>query len=206
MSVKKRSWIGVDLDGTLAEYHGWQGIDHIGKPIPAMVDLVKKMLDAGDDVRIFTARICPEQPEADIDTALRSITHWCFANIGRQLPITCVKDFGMLKLFDDRCVSVIMNTGEIVPLDAVQEVRNLRRELREQAADYENRLVEHRAWLKKATEEAGELRAGLFAANVRIEELRAVLLEVLPLIDGTRQSAMDFPIVAAKVRKAVEGN
>ena len=25
-------WIGVDLGGTLAEYHGWIGIHHIGNP------------------------------------------------------------------------------------------------------------------------------------------------------------------------------
>lgn len=28
-----RGWIGVDLDGTLAEYHGWKGVDHIGPPV-----------------------------------------------------------------------------------------------------------------------------------------------------------------------------
>src|SRR5262245_48902352 len=27
-------WIGVDLDGTLAEYHGWKGIEHIDRPVP----------------------------------------------------------------------------------------------------------------------------------------------------------------------------
>ena len=27
-------WIGVDLDGTLARYDGWRGIDHIGEPMP----------------------------------------------------------------------------------------------------------------------------------------------------------------------------
>lgn len=26
-------WIGVDLDGTLAEYNNWISIEHIGKPI-----------------------------------------------------------------------------------------------------------------------------------------------------------------------------
>ena len=34
-------WIGVDLDGTLAEYHGWKGSEHIGPPIPLMVERVK---------------------------------------------------------------------------------------------------------------------------------------------------------------------
>ena len=32
--------IAVDLDGTLARYDGWKGIDHIGDPIPLMVSRV----------------------------------------------------------------------------------------------------------------------------------------------------------------------
>ena len=34
-------WIGVDLDGTLAIYTGWKGCDHVGEPIPPMVERVK---------------------------------------------------------------------------------------------------------------------------------------------------------------------
>lgn len=34
----ERPWIGVDLDGTLAEYHGWQGPDNIGSPVQPMVE------------------------------------------------------------------------------------------------------------------------------------------------------------------------
>ena len=37
-----KGWIGVDLDGTLAEYHGWQGIEHIGEPIPKMMARVRR--------------------------------------------------------------------------------------------------------------------------------------------------------------------
>ena len=37
-------WIGVDLDGTLAEYLGWQGMGHIGEPIAPMVERVKAWL------------------------------------------------------------------------------------------------------------------------------------------------------------------
>ena len=37
-------WIGVDLDGTLAHYEGWQGETHIGAPISAMVERVKRWL------------------------------------------------------------------------------------------------------------------------------------------------------------------
>jgi len=34
-------WIGVDLDGTLAEYNNWIDIEHIGKPIALMIERVK---------------------------------------------------------------------------------------------------------------------------------------------------------------------
>ena len=29
-AMASRGWIGVDLDGTLADYHGWRGAEHIG--------------------------------------------------------------------------------------------------------------------------------------------------------------------------------
>ena len=48
-----RGWIGVDLDGTLAEYHGWKGSEHIGSPLPAMLARVKTWLEQGIEVRVF---------------------------------------------------------------------------------------------------------------------------------------------------------
>lgn len=48
-------WISVDLDGTLAEYHIWYGADHIGNPIPAMMERVRRWLEEGVTVKIFTA-------------------------------------------------------------------------------------------------------------------------------------------------------
>ena len=35
---KSKAWIGTDLDGTLAKYDGWKGWQHIGDPIPKMVE------------------------------------------------------------------------------------------------------------------------------------------------------------------------
>ena len=52
-------WIGVDLDGTLAEYHGWHDDGRIGKPILPMVARVKKWLAEGKEVRIVTERVWP---------------------------------------------------------------------------------------------------------------------------------------------------
>lgn len=104
-------WIGVDLDGTLAVYDGWKGVDHIGEPVAKMVDRVKAWLSAGRDVRIFTARVCPNQDGRKLELARYWIENWCLNHLGRKLPVTHEKDFGMVELWDDRCVQVIENTG-----------------------------------------------------------------------------------------------
>lgn len=97
-------WIGVDLDGTLAEYGGWKGPDHIGEPVPAMAFRVRKWLADDRDVRIFTARA------AHVDF-LPVIEAWCERHFGKVLPITATKDFAMIELWDDRAIQVEANTG-----------------------------------------------------------------------------------------------
>jgi len=117
-------WIGVDLDGTLAEYDGWKGETHIGAPIPVMVERVKGWLAEGKTVKIFTARVCvtgrfseESQRFADqefADDQVKFIQDWCEEHIGQRLEVTCIKDFMMIELWDDRCVQVRINTGERV--------------------------------------------------------------------------------------------
>lgn len=111
-------WIGVDLDGTLAEYGTWQGPGHIGKPVPAMVERVKQWIAEGRDVRIFTARVAGAgrdlAGEYDPDEDYQPIFDWCKKHIGKELPVTCKKDFGMIDLWDDRCVQIVPNTGRRV--------------------------------------------------------------------------------------------
>ncbi len=108
-------WYGVDLDGTLAEYDGWVGEEHIGAPIPKMVDRVKRWLHEGREVRIMTARVAP-QPDASTWGGLARvgevIERWCEEHIGQVLPITHAKDYGMIELWDDRAIQIIANTGE----------------------------------------------------------------------------------------------
>ncbi len=112
-------WIGVDLDGTLAQYAGWVDELHIGEPVPAMVDRVKGWLAEGREVRIFTARVAHagvvlfnnDGSERDPRAVTLAIEAWCKQHIGQGLPITCTKDFGMIELWDDRCVQIEPNTG-----------------------------------------------------------------------------------------------
>lgn len=115
-------WIGVDLDGTLAEYYGWVSETHIGPPIPVMVERVRQWVADGWEVRIFTARVDGGQVAladgnprghlfADVERIKDAIRAWCREHLGFELPITNIKDFGMLELWDDRCVQVEPNTG-----------------------------------------------------------------------------------------------
>lgn len=112
---KPKGWIGIDLDGTLAEYHGWKGGDHIGKPVPGAMDFVRWLLEQGWEVRIFTARAGPQTGGAqDIVHGIQAVRAWCMKHLGQELRVTAEKDFGMVWLYDDRCTQVIPNLGKPV--------------------------------------------------------------------------------------------
>lgn len=106
-------WVGVDLDGTLAEYGGWKGEGHIGAPVPAMLDRVKRWLEQGVEVRIFTARVSGRD-EQEIAYSKASIEKWCMEHLGKALPVTCAKDYACVAIFDDRAVAIEKNTGRIL--------------------------------------------------------------------------------------------
>ena len=90
-----RGWIGVDLDGTLAEYHGWNG--SIGKPIAPMVDRVKRWLAEGVEVRIMTARVSnrggySEESRRSADRAFVGSTP-LFKELKQNYPLTFAEGY-----------------------------------------------------------------------------------------------------------------
>lgn len=102
-------WIGVDLDRTLA--YGTDTFDPmvIGEPIPLMVRHVKAWIAQGKKVKIFTARA-----HNATEDVIRVIQDWCLEHIGSVLEVTCVKDPGMIALFDDKGYRVVEDTGQII--------------------------------------------------------------------------------------------
>lgn len=101
-------WIGVDFDGTLCEYHGWKANgERLGKPIPLMVNRVKKWIKEGKCVKIMTAR-------AEDKKEVAKIEKWCYTYIGVKLEVTNKKDYSMIELWDDRAIRVEFNTGKII--------------------------------------------------------------------------------------------
>jgi len=118
-----KGWIGVDLDGTLAEWHGWHDDGGIGAPIAPMVERVKKWLAQGQEVRIMTARVGASGKWSHKAGAYddhrfaqyqrECIEAWCLLHIGQVIPVTATKDMDMLCLYDDRAVAVEKNTGRV---------------------------------------------------------------------------------------------
>lgn len=119
MPTLNNGWVGIDLDGTLAEYTDWQGIGHIGLPVPRMVEHVKYLREHGVEVRIFTARV-QEGP-----VAVKIIEDWSLEHLGEVLPVTDRKDFSMVYALDDRIITVEANTGRMIAvpptLDAIRK-------------------------------------------------------------------------------------
>lgn len=110
----EKGWIGVDLDGTLAYYDGWVDMTHIGAPIPLMVKRIKDWLKAGQEVKIFTARVSQKYYDENV-MVRQAIKIWLVDEAGLPpLEITNVKDFQMIELWDDRAVQVIPNTGKAI--------------------------------------------------------------------------------------------
>jgi hypothetical protein len=116
----------VDLDATLAEYHGMENTFNIGVPVPEMVTRVKEWIADGFIVKIFTARvdggeaarrrglpkdICDKYN--DVNAIKKMIQEWCMYYIGFPLEVTNCKDFDVVEIWDDRAVSVIANTGKV---------------------------------------------------------------------------------------------
>ncbi len=109
----RNGWIGVDLDGTLVKYDGQAfSSTHVGEPVPLMLERVKGWLADGIDVKIFTARVA--STSANREDARAAIQAWCREHIGEELDVTAEKDYGMIQLWDDRCVQVEENTGRPV--------------------------------------------------------------------------------------------
>lgn len=112
--MAQEGWIGVDLDGTLAQYIGWKGPTHIGDPVPAMLERVKAWLADGQEVKIFTARVaCFEPYRSDV---IKAIHEWLDTHGLPRLDVTNRKDMLMLELWDDRAVQVEKNTGRVAVL------------------------------------------------------------------------------------------
>lgn len=118
-------WIGIDFDGTLAYYDKFISLQHYGEPIPEMVEFVKRLLAAGANVRLFTARVCELSNQFNaaqgnpypIEAIRDDLRQWTLLHIGVALEATNQKDFLCCGIVDDRAIPVIRNKGHFPLID-----------------------------------------------------------------------------------------
>lgn len=109
------TWIGFDLDNTLAKYEKkYMRQGKIGEPIKPMIEKLKQILEKGIKVKIFTAR-------AHSPKNIPPIKKWLKDNHLPDLEVTNIKDPGMWVLFDDRVIQVEPGTGKIIGSDKMLE-------------------------------------------------------------------------------------
>lgn len=109
-------WFGFDLDGTLAvDTPNRLNDTIIGKPIIPIVNIAKKLIAEGKEVRLFTARAYKgNRTNAEHEEVLYALKKWCVEYIGKEIPITCCKDHDIVHIYDDKAIAVRYNTGEII--------------------------------------------------------------------------------------------
>jgi hypothetical protein len=137
-------WIGVDLDGTLAQYTESAPWNVLGQPVPAMLARVKAWLAEDKDVRVLTARVFPYIPgisSTEVFSKNRRCFHtgemfspaemvlviqkYTFLHLGKILPVTCAKDSHMIEQWDDRTVQVVPNTGQTLAEHLAEQNRKV---------------------------------------------------------------------------------
>ena len=94
-------WIGFDWDNTLRKKDG--------KPIKAMVEEAKRLLNLGYDVRLFTACAYDATP-----LQYENMRDWCKKYLGKHIPIQAHKDHNLFCFFDDKAISIEKDTGRIL--------------------------------------------------------------------------------------------
>lgn len=133
----KGPWIGFDLDGTLAEHGKYQGHTHIGPMIPKMKEILLEWIRQGFRVKIMTARMSHAESR---DEARTVIQDWLEANGLPRLEVTCKKDYKMIRLYDDRAVQVIPNTGVTLE-EVVKDLMTENAALKDQLSEADFRLA-----------------------------------------------------------------
>lgn len=111
--MSKNINIALDLDKTLFTYESKWKAQRIGEPIPEMVENVKKWLNKGYSVTLFTARVARDdwyeilKQEKMILEALEK------AGLP-VLPITAIKFPQFTHFIDDKAFHSVPNIGQIV--------------------------------------------------------------------------------------------
>ena len=128
--MSKTHTVALDVDGTIAKYDTWKGIDDIGDPIPGAVEFTKKLSEIAK-VLIYTTRtkVMPDRKDLSPEDLVKIIKTWLDKNgfyydkiySGQGKPITSA-------IIDDRsveCAPQKMQNPEAAYILALEKVKKL---------------------------------------------------------------------------------
>lgn len=120
-------WFGVELDGGLAtEVEVTENFELIiGDPVPDVVEVVKKNLEAGIKVKVFSPRVASTNPKRVL--AARTIRKWTKEHIGVALDSTAEKDYLCLSLFAVSIRQLVPDQGLLVDKMLTQSYDDLKK-------------------------------------------------------------------------------
>lgn len=109
-----RKSLAIDLDGTLLQYDGNYEQYKYGEPMPGALEFVKKLIERGHTVTVFTVRQSHQQ-----------ISDYLVSKGFPRLKVTSTK-FGFDMLLDDRAIN-LPNPSFYLNIDeAVDKIENFR--------------------------------------------------------------------------------
>jgi NLI interacting factor-like phosphatase len=118
----------VDLDGTLATYTTWKGVDHIGEPRPGVQEFMSSLREIAKVV-IYTTRMNVEVNDGSIrdkEEVENIIKNWLKINGIEYDGIYSGNGKPLCAAFvDDRAVSINTNPNEDDYYIALKDVRRL---------------------------------------------------------------------------------
>ena len=117
----------VDIDGVLARYDRFEGLDHFGEPLPGAVRFTRDLSKIAEVV-IFTSRCSPEEHgESGVERLKAAVQTWLDAHafaysgiyVGRGKPLASA-------FIDDRAVACRpQEAGEAAYIAALERARDL---------------------------------------------------------------------------------
>ncbi len=74
-TARTRPRVCVDLDGVLARYDGWRGVEHFGEPLPGAIEFTRDLMEWAD-VIIFTSRLRADGGKKPLHEREKLVRQW----------------------------------------------------------------------------------------------------------------------------------
>ena len=116
----------VDLDGTLAQYDGWKGLDHIGDPIHGAKEFLHELKSIPVRVVIWTTRTNSDLNKESTDKLKARVIEWLNRH---NLPFDDVSTdeakLLCLAFVDDRAITCRPQDGIYTYRTALHQIKGL---------------------------------------------------------------------------------